>query len=139
MIKEGFPVTLISDTMVGHVMRRKEVDLVLVGADRIAGNGDVANKIGTYQLAVLARTHALPFYVAAPTSTLDLTLKDGDEIPIEHRDIKEVTHFSGKPAAPEGVQVLNPAFDVTPHRYINAIFTERGVAEPPFEDSLCRL
>lgn len=136
MIKDGFPVTLISDTMVGYVMKNKEVDLVLVGADRIARNGDVANKIGTYQLAILASVHGLPFYVAAPLSTLDLALKNGAEIPIEHRDSKEVTHFSGRRSAAEGVEVINPAFDVTPNTYISAIFTERGVAEPPFEESL---
>jgi methylthioribose-1-phosphate isomerase len=117
-------------------MARGEINAVVVGADRIARNGDVANKIGTYALAILAREHGLPFYVAAPVSTLDLQMKTGAEIPIEERPAHEVTHFAGQRVAPEGTRARNPAFDVTPHRYVTAIVTERGVARSPYEQSL---
>ena len=132
----GVPLTLITDSMAGYFMRRGEVDCVIVGADRIVANGDLANKIGTYSLAVLAQAHGVPFYVAAPSSTLDLSLPDGDAIPIEQRDPQEVTSFNGTPVAPEGVQAAHPAFDVTPHRLVSAIITERGVIRPPFEAGL---
>ena len=137
--REGIPTTLIADNMAGHLMSRAEVDAVIVGADRIAANGDVANKIGTYTLAVLARENALPFYVAAPVSTIDLATPSGDGIPIEERPADEVTHHGGRRLAPEGVAVRNPAFDVTPHRYVTAIVCERGVARAPYGESLRRL
>ncbi|MBE0467541.1 MAG: S-methyl-5-thioribose-1-phosphate isomerase, partial [Candidatus Desulforudis sp.] len=121
------------------LMARKEVDLVIVGADRVAANGDVANKIGTYSLAVLARAHAIPFYVAAPLSTIDLRAASGREIPIEERDPTELTHFRGQPVAPAGVRVWNPAFDVTPQTLITALITDAGVFHPPFEESLRRV
>ncbi len=130
------PLTLITDSMAAHIMRRVGVRAVFVGADRIAANGDVANKIGTYGLAVLAREHGIPFYVVAPRSTLDLTLPDGDAIPIEERAPEEVTGVRGVPLAPEGVAVANPAFDVTPARYVTAIITEAGVARAPFAAGL---
>jgi methylthioribose-1-phosphate isomerase len=135
----GVPLTLITDNMAGYFMRRGEVDCVIVGADRIVANGDVANKIGTYGVAVLARAHAIPFYVAAPTSTIDMRLKSGDEIPIEQRDPHEVTHLAGQVLAPEGVHAAHPAFDVTPHALITAIITERGIVEPPLEANLRRV
>jgi methylthioribose-1-phosphate isomerase len=122
--------------MAGHVMKSGRVDVVVVGADRIAANGDTANKIGTYMVAVLANEHGIPFYVAAPMTTLDLSLKSGDEIPIEERDPKEVTHIKDHQMAPEGIDVHNPAFDVTPNRLISAIITDKGVARAPFEESL---
>jgi methylthioribose-1-phosphate isomerase len=125
--KDGIPVTLICDNMAGALMRQGEIDCVIVGADRIAANGDVANKIGTYSVAVLAKEHGIPFYVAAPLSTIDLDIPDGDHIPIEERDTNEVTHCGQSRLAPEGVKVRNPAFDVTPSRLITAIITERGV------------
>jgi methylthioribose-1-phosphate isomerase len=128
--------TLITDSMAGHFMSRGRVDLVLVGADRIAANGDVANKIGTYSLAVLAHEHAIPFYVVAPTSTVDLSLASGAEIPIEERAPDEVLTVAGIPTAPEGVHAAHPAFDVTPARLITAIVTERGVLRPPYAASL---
>jgi methylthioribose-1-phosphate isomerase len=131
--RAGVPVTLITDAMAGHFMRRGEVTCVITGADRIARNGDTANKIGTYTLAVLAGENKVPFYIAAPTSTIDPSLKTGDEIPIEARDPAEVTHLVGVPVAPAGVSAANPAFDVTPARYITAIITEKGVVRPPFE------
>jgi methylthioribose-1-phosphate isomerase len=137
--QDDIPVTLITDNMAGHFMRRGQIDCVIVGADRIAANGDVANKIGTYSVAVLAKENNIPFYVAAPISTLDLKLESGDEIPIEERDGREVTHVKEVQLAPPGVNVANPAFDVTPNRYIAAIITERGVARPPFAESLKRL
>ncbi len=137
--KYGIPFTLITDTMVGHFLRSREIDCAIVGADRIAANGDVANKIGTYNLAVLAMENGVPFYVAAPTSTLDLSISSGDEIPIEERDAEEVTHIKGVRIAPEGVAVANPAFDVTPHRYISAIITEAGIAREPYTESLRKL
>jgi len=132
----GIPLTLITDNMAGYMMRRGEVDCVIVGADRIVANGDTANKIGTYSLAVLAQAHGLPFYVAAPSSTIDLGLAHGDLIPIEERPVEEVTHLGGQPIAPAGVVAAHPAFDVTPHALITAIITERGVVYPPFEGGL---
>jgi methylthioribose-1-phosphate isomerase len=134
--EDGIPVTLITDSMSGYLMRKGSIHLVIVGADRISANGDVANKIGTYSLAILAKAHGIPFYVAAPLSTFDLSLGTGDEIPIEERDSREVTHPFGREIAPKGVRVWNPAFDVTPHEYITAIITERGVAQEPFSASL---
>jgi methylthioribose-1-phosphate isomerase len=133
---DGIPTTVIADNMAGHFLSRGEVDLVVVGADRIAANGDVANKIGTYSLAVLARENGVPFYVAAPVSTIDLATASGEGIPIEERGPEEVTHHGGRRLAPEGVAVRNPAFDVTPHRYVTAIICERGVARAPFSESL---
>ena len=132
----GVPMTLITDNMAGHFMSRGKVDLVVVGADRIAANGDVANKIGTYSLAVLARENGIPFYVDAPISTIDMSLNSGAEIPIEERSSREVTEVSGSPIAPEGVQAAHPAFDVTPARFVTAIITERGVLRAPYEQSL---
>jgi methylthioribose-1-phosphate isomerase len=137
--KENIPVTLITDNMAGHFMKRGKIDCVVVGADRIAANGDVANKIGTYTVAVLAKENDIPFYVAAPVSTLDLNIESGDQIPIEERDEREVTHVKDVRLAPPGISIANPAFDVTPNRYIAAIITERGVAHPPFRESLKRL
>jgi methylthioribose-1-phosphate isomerase len=134
--KDGIPTTLITDNMAGHFLKSGRIGCVVVGADRIAANGDVANKIGTYSVAVLARENSVPFYVAAPVSTLDLALASGDQIPIEQRPSAEVTHVFGVPVAPEGIQVENPAFDVTPNRYVTAIITERGVARPPYTESL---
>ncbi len=134
--REGIPVTVITDSMAGHLMSRGEVDLVVVGADRIAGNGDVANKIGTYTAAVLAREHSLPFYVAAPLSTIDLKTPDGAAIPIEERGRDEVANFGARPVVPDGVPVRHPAFDVTPARLVTAIITERGVLRPPYAESL---
>jgi methylthioribose-1-phosphate isomerase len=128
--------TLITDNMAGHLMYRKEVDLVITGADRVAANGDTANKIGTYSVAVLAKENGIPFYVAAPLSTIDLACPSGEKIPIEERDPKEVTDFAGKPIAPKGTTARHPAFDVTPARYINAIITEEGIARPPYSESL---
>jgi methylthioribose-1-phosphate isomerase len=136
LAKDGIPATLITDSMSGYLMRRGLIHLVIVGADRISANGDVANKIGTYSLAVLAKAHGIPFYVAAPLSTFDLSLGTGDEIPIEERDPREVTHPFSREIAPKGVRVWNPAFDVTPHKYITAIITERGVVQEPFATSL---
>lgn len=134
--KDNIPVTLITDNMAGYFMKKNKINLVVVGADRIASNGDTANKIGTYSVAILAKEHNIPFYVAAPISTLDMTLKTGDEIPIEERDKREVTHLNNKAIAPEGIGILNPAFDVTPNKYITGIITERGVAKQPFTSSL---
>jgi methylthioribose-1-phosphate isomerase len=136
---DGIAATLITDNMAGHFLKSGRIGCVVVGADRIAANGDVANKIGTYTVAVLARENGVPFYVAAPVSTLDLSLSSGDQIPIEQRPASEVTHVFGVPVAPEGVRVENPAFDVTPHRYVDAIVTERGVARAPYTESLARL
>jgi methylthioribose-1-phosphate isomerase len=136
LAKDNIPVTVITDNMAGHVMKSGKVNAVVVGADRIAANGDTANKIGTYMVAVLAREHKIPFYVAAPISTLDLTLKTGAEIPIEERDRREVTHIKEHQLAPDGVGVQNPAFDVTPNELIAAIITDRGVARAPFVTSL---
>jgi methylthioribose-1-phosphate isomerase len=135
-LQEGIPCTLITDNMAGHLMSRKEVDLVIVGADRIAANGDTANKIGTYMLAVLAQRHALPFYVAAPLSTFDLKIADGSAIPIEERPAEEVTGYRGLRWAPQGVAVRNPAFDVTPAELITAIICEKGVVQAPNRERL---
>jgi methylthioribose-1-phosphate isomerase len=137
--RDGIETTLITDNMAGHFLKSGRIGCVVVGADRIAANGDVANKIGTYSVAVLAKENQIPFYVAAPISTLDLTLDSGEQIPIEERAAREVTHVHGVPIAPEGMRVANPAFDVTPHRYVSAIITERGVARAPFDQSLRRL
>jgi methylthioribose-1-phosphate isomerase len=137
--KDDIDVRVISDNMAGSFMRQGLIDAVIVGADRIAANGDVANKIGTYPLAVLAKQHEIPFYVAAPFSTLDLKMSDGSDIPIEQRDPAEVTHIGGVRIVPDGVSVFNPAFDVTPHQFITAIITDRGVAGPPYSQSLARL
>ena len=134
--RDKIPVTLICDNMAGYLMSRGEIDCVIVGADRIAANGDVANKIGTYTVAVLAQEHGLPFYVAAPLSTIDLSLPDGSHIPIEERDIREITHSGDKQLAPEGIEVRNPAFDITPARLVTAIITERGVVQGDYEKGL---
>ncbi|MBI4877646.1 MAG: S-methyl-5-thioribose-1-phosphate isomerase [Acidobacteria bacterium] len=139
LMQDGIPTTLITDNMAGHFLKSGRIGCVIVGADRIAGNGDVANKIGTYSVAVLARENGVPFYVAAPISTLDLSLASGDAIPIEQRPAAEVTHLFGVAVAPEGVAVENPAFDVTPARYVSAIVTERGVARAPYSESLRKL
>ena len=139
LAKDNIPVTVITDNMAGHVMKSGKVNAVVVGADRIAANGDAANKIGTYMVAVLARKHEIPFYVAAPISTLDLSLKTGEEIPIEERDGKEITHIGANQLGPEGVSVHNPAFDVTPAELITAIITDKGVARAPYVDSLREL
>jgi len=134
--KADIPVTLITDSMAGYFMSRGEVSCVIVGADRIAANGDTANKIGTYTLAVLARENGIPVYVAAPTTTIDLSLASGDEIPIEQRSRQEVTHIQGVAIAPEGIDVANPAFDVTPHRYITAIITENGIIRECYSEGI---
>jgi methylthioribose-1-phosphate isomerase len=136
LMQDGIATTLITDGMAGHLMARGEVNVVVVGADRIAANGDVANKIGTYSVAVLAREHEIPFYVVAPVSTFDLQTPTGASIPIEERSPDEVTHLAGRRVAPEGVLVRNPAFDITPHRFVTAIVSERGVVWPPFGESL---
>ena len=136
LVKDGIDTTVITDNMAGAIMRKGDIDLVVVGADRIAANGDTANKIGTYTVAVLAKEHGIPFYVAAPWSTIDLKTKDGDAIPIEERNPREVTHVGNNQLAPDGAQVRNPSFDVTPHKYITAIITERGVYKPPFIETL---
>jgi methylthioribose-1-phosphate isomerase len=136
LTKDGIPTTVISDNMAGAMMKQGKIAAVVVGADRIAANGDVANKIGTYTVAVLAKEHGIPFYVAAPWSTIDLATPDGDHIPIEQRDAREVTHIAGKQITPNGIRVENPAFDVTPHRYVAAIVTERGIAKSPYGESL---
>lgn len=132
----GVPVTLITDSMAGYIMSRGKIDCVITGADRITANGDTANKIGTYTLAVLAKEHSIPFYIAAPFSTIDTLLKTGDEIPIEERNPDEVTRFQGVQTAPDNTMVENPAFDVTPHRYITAIITERGIIREPYEEGI---
>ncbi|MGZ4822443.1 MAG: S-methyl-5-thioribose-1-phosphate isomerase [Terriglobales bacterium] len=139
LIKDHIPTTLIADNMAGAMMQQGKIDAVIVGADRIAANGDVANKIGTYTVAVLAKEHGIPFYVAAPFSTVDLATPDGSGIPIEQRSSREVTHLAGKQIAPDGVAVENPAFDVTPNAYVTAIITERGVARQPYPESLREL
>jgi len=136
---DGIPTTLITDNMAGHFLHAGRIGCVIVGADRIAANGDVANKVGTYSVAVLAKENNVPFYVAAPISTLDLMIASGDSIPIEQRAATEVTHVHGVPVAPDGTSVENPAFDVTPNRYVTAIVTERGVARAPYEESLRKL
>ncbi len=139
LLKDGIPTTVISDNMAGAMMKQGKIGAVVVGADRIAANGDVANKIGTYTVAVLAKEHGIPFYVAAPISTVDLATPDGSGIPIEQRKAEEVTHIAGRRIVPAGVWVENPAFDVTPARYVAAIITERGVARAPYEESLRKL
>lgn len=136
LLKDDIPVTLITDNMAGHFMARGEVDMVILGSDRIASNGDVCNKIGTYSVAVLAKEHGVPFYAVAPTSTFDLSIASGKEIPIEERAPEEVTHVQGVRMAPEGVRVRNPAFDVTPARLVTAIVCENGVARAPYDASL---
>nr|MBO2494416.1 S-methyl-5-thioribose-1-phosphate isomerase [Clostridia bacterium] len=139
LMEEGIPVTLITDSMAGYFMKKGIISAVIVGADRIAANGDVANKIGTYTLAVLAKENRVPFYVAAPLSTLDLSIESGDDIPIEERDEREVTHIGGVRIAPYGVKVANPAFDVTPNQYVTAIITDAGVVYPPYKQNLQKL
>jgi len=139
LMKDNIPTTLIADNMAGAMMRLGKIDAVIVGADRIAANGDVANKIGTYSVAVLAKEHGIPFYVAAPISTVDLETTDGSEIPIEQRASSEMTHLAGKQIAPDAVRVENPAFDVTPSKYVTAIITERGVARAPYQESLAEI
>jgi len=139
LLRDGIETTVITDNMAGSLMRESQIDLVIVGADRIAANGDVANKIGTYTVAVLAKEHDLPFYVAAPTSTIDLATPDGAHIPIEERDQREVTHLGSSRITPEGALIRNPAFDVTPHRYISGIITETGVFRAPYVESLAAL
>jgi methylthioribose-1-phosphate isomerase len=136
LVRDGIDTTVITDSMAGALMRDGEIDLVVVGADRIAANGDTANKIGTYTVAVLAREHGIPFYVAAPWSTIDLTTSDGSGIPIEERQAKEVTHVGSNQIAAAGASIRNPAFDVTPHRFITAIVTDRGIFHPPFAKTL---
>jgi methylthioribose-1-phosphate isomerase len=137
--RAGVPLTLITDSMAGYFMRRGAIDCVIVGADRVAANGDIANKIGTYSLAVLARAHGLPFYVAAPSSTVDFAMPNGDAIPIEERASDEVTIIAGRSIVPEGVRAAHPAFDVTPHELISAFITERGLVYPPYEENLRRV
>jgi methylthioribose-1-phosphate isomerase len=138
LVRDGIQTTVITDNMAGALMRQGKVNFVVVGADRIAANGDTANKIGTYGVAVLAREHQIPFYVAAPLSTIDLATPDGQHIPIEERNAREVTHVGSSQLAPEGAQVWNPAFDVTPNHLIAGIITERGIFRAPYTDSLKR-
>jgi methylthioribose-1-phosphate isomerase len=139
LMKDGIPTTVISDNMAGAIMKQRKIGAIVVGADRIAANGDVANKIGTYTVAVLAKENGIPFYVAAPISTVDLACPDGDHIPIEQRNAREVSHIAGKQMTPDGVSIENPAFDVTPAKYITAIVTERGIAREPYLESLQKL
>ena len=139
LVRDGIDTTVITDNMAASMMRLGNVDLVVVGADRIAANGDVANKIGTYGVAVLAKEHEIPFYVAAPLSTIDLNTADGSKIPIEERSDREVTHIGASRLTPAGAHIRNPAFDVTPAKYVTAIITERGIARPPFHESLAAL
>jgi methylthioribose-1-phosphate isomerase len=139
LMKDGIQTTVIADNMAGVMMRQGKIAAAIVGADRIAANGDVANKIGTYSVAVLAREHAIPFYVAAPWSTIDMSMPSGEGIPIEQRSSREVTHHAGRQVAPDGVLVENPAFDVTPNKYVTAIITERGIANAPYTESLKEL
>src|SRR6202040_3037931 len=139
LMKDGIPTTVISDNMAGAMMKQGKIGAIVVGADRIAANGDVANKIGTYTVAILAKEHNIPFYVAAPISTVDLACPDGSRIPIEQRNPREVTHIAGKQMVPDGVQVENPAFDVTPAKYVAAIITEKGIARAPYAESLKQL
>lgn len=136
LVKDGIDTTVITDNMAGAIMRSGDINLVVVGADRIAANGDTANKIGTYSVAVLAKEHGIPFYVAAPWSTIDLATPDGSAIPIEERDAREVTHVGATQVAPTGAKIRNPSFDVTPSKYITAIITERGIFKAPFTDTL---
>lgn len=139
LMEDKIPVTVITDNAAGYFMRRGRIDLVVTGADRIAANGDVANKIGTYQVAVLAKENRVPFYVAAPLSTIDLGTKEGDSIPVEERESREITHFGTREIAPKGVKTLNPAFDVTPGRYVTAIITEKGVITHPLKSGIKRV
>jgi methylthioribose-1-phosphate isomerase len=139
LMKDGIPTTVISDNMAGAMMRQGKIGAIVVGADRIAANGDVANKIGTYSVAILAKEHNIPFYVAAPLSTVDMNMPDGSKIPIEQRNPSEITHIAGKQIAPDGVGVENPAFDVTPAKYVTAIVTERGIARAPYTQALAKL
>src|SRR4030088_2797767 len=139
LMKDAIPTTVISDNMAGAMMKQGKINAIVVGADRIAANGDVANKVGTYSVAVLAKEHGIPFYVAAPLSTVDFETPDGSGIPIEQRDGKEVTHIAGRQMVPDGVEVENPAFDVTPAKYVTAIITEKGIARAPYGDSLRKL
>ncbi|MGA7632229.1 MAG: S-methyl-5-thioribose-1-phosphate isomerase [Terriglobales bacterium] len=139
LMKDGIPTTVISDNMAGVMMQQGKIGAIVVGADRIAANGDVANKVGTYTVAVMAKEHDIPFYVAAPISTVDLDTPDGSKIPIEQRNAREVTHIGGRQMTPDGVGIENPAFDVTPARYVAAIITERGIARAPYEESLREL
>jgi methylthioribose-1-phosphate isomerase len=134
--KEKIPATLITDNMAGYLMQKGRVDAVVVGCDRVAANGDVANKIGTYMIAVLAKRHNIPFYVAGPTSSIDINCLSGNDIPIEQRDPKEVSHMFGKSLAPKGMKVFNPAFDVTAHELVSAIITEKGVINPPYQQNI---
>ena len=136
LVRDGINTTVITESMAGPLMRAGEIDLVVVGADRIAANGDTANKIGTYTVAVMAKEHNLPFYVAAPLSTIDLSTPDGDHIPIEERDQREVSHLGASQLTPAGAHIRNPAFDITSHRYITGIITERGILHPPYSESL---
>ena len=139
MMKDGIPTTVISDNMAGAMMKQGKISAIVVGADRIAANGDVANKIGTYTLAILAKAHGIPFYVAAPFSTIDLDTPDGSKIPIEQRSPREITHMAGKQMTPDGVEIENPAFDVTPATYVTAIVTERGIVRAPYMEALRQL
>jgi len=139
LMKDGIPTTVISDNMAGAMMKQGKIGAIVVGADRIAANGDVANKIGTYTVAVLAKEHGIPFYVAAPFSTVDMETPDGSKIPIEQRNAREVTHIGGRQMVPDGVEVENPAFDVTPAKFVTAIVTERGIARAPYGESLVKL
>ncbi len=139
LVRDGIPTTVITESMAGPLMRQQGIDFVVVGADRIARNGDVANKIGTYTVAMLARAHGIPFYVAAPLSTIDLDTIDGSAIPIEQRNAREVTHIGSTQLAPDGASVWNPAFDVTPHELVTGIITEKGIARPPYVESLVGL
>jgi len=139
LMADGIPVTVIADNAAGSLMHRKKIDLVITGADRIAANGDVANKIGTYQVAVLAKENKIPFYVAAPLSTIDLGIHSGEMIPVEERKSREISHFGNREIGPPGVKALNPAFDITPNRYVTAIITEEGVARSPYRTEIRRL
>ncbi len=138
LLEDNIPVTLITDGMCGYFMSKKMIDVVVVGADRIASNGDTANKIGTFTVAIAAKEHNIPFYIAAPVSTIDFSIKSGDEIPVENRSADEVVFIEGKRITPEGVNIINPSFDVTPAKYISGIITEHGILEPPFEKSIRR-
>jgi methylthioribose-1-phosphate isomerase len=139
LMKENIPTTLITDNMAGFLMKQGKINKNIVGADRIAANGDAANKIGTYSIAVLAKEHDIPFYVAAPLSTIDISIQSGDDIPIEERNGEEITTIRGVKVAPEGINVYNPAFDVTPNRYITAIITEAGVVLPPYQENIAKI
>jgi methylthioribose-1-phosphate isomerase len=139
LMQYGVPMTLIADNAAGHYLRAGKIQKCFVGSDRVAANGDVANKVGTYKVAVVAHENGVPFYAVMPTSTIDMNLPHGDLIPIEERDSREVTHIEGVAIAPEGVRVGNPAFDVTPHKYITALVTERGVVKPPFVENLRKI